>query len=118
MRNDTRIPLALLPEPEALPAWLALGGPAALLTDLPTPPEGSAVTERFSADRHRIGCACCGGRSPAALALDRLYQARVRGRSAWFDRAAALLSPAGRDQLREAMETDVLTRARFRPDEA
>ena len=45
---------------------------------------------------HAAGCACCAGRSPAAVALDRLFQARVRGACSWFDRVVALAETARR----------------------
>lgn len=115
--DDSRIPLTLLKGPEALAAWLSAGGPAALVTDGPPPGGLDLPMERFDAARsHRIGCACCAGRSPAAIALDRLFLARVRGGCAWFDRVGALIgAEPGRRQLADALDADLLTRARFRP---
>jgi len=114
--NDTRIPLTLLKGPEGLAAWLAEGVPAALIADSPQQCGLGLPTEIFDLSRgHRIGCACCAGRSPAAVALDRLFQARIRGTCAWFERVGALvLTPASRLQVRAALSDDPLTLARFR----
>ena len=113
---DIRIPLTWLADPAALAAWLAAGRPAALLTDTAAPMAGPVVTERFDPrPRHRFGCACCAGRSAAAVALDRLFQARARGRSPWFDRVAVLTaSPAAQAQVAAALREDALTLARYR----
>ena len=65
--------------------------------------------------RHAPACACCAGRSAAAQALDRLFQARVRGRAAWFDRVLVLAETEdGRAELAQALAQDPLTTARFR----
>lgn len=114
--SDSRIPVTHLPGPEALADWLAQGGAAALLTDAATEIAGTVATERFDArPLHRFGCACCAGRSAAAVALDRLFQARARGRSPWFDRVAVLAaSPAARAQVAAALAEDALTLARYR----
>lgn len=116
MPNDPRIPVTFLPGPEALPAWLAAGGPAALLTDGPAPAAGPVAAERFDPrPPHRIGCACCAGRPAAAVALDRLFQARTRGRSPWFERVGFIAAtPAGAAQVAAALGGDALTLARFR----
>ena len=118
--HDSRIPLTLLKGPEALAAWIAEGRPAALVAESPPPPGLGLPTERFDPARgHRSGCACCAGRSPAAVALDRLFQARIRGSCPWFDRVGALVgTPAARMQLRAALSDDPLTAARFRLDGA
>jgi hypothetical protein len=117
MPQDPRIPVTFLADAAALEGWLATGGPAALLTDGAFPPAGPVAAQRFApGPAHRIGCACCAGRTAAAIALDRLFQARVRDPGAWFERVGALLATAGaRLQLRAALEADPLTRARFRP---
>jgi hypothetical protein len=48
-------------------------------------------------------------------ALDRLFQARVRGQSAWFDRVVALVeTPHAAAQVVTALAEDALTAARFR----
>lgn len=113
---DARIPLTLLPDDAALQGALA-GRPAALLAEGPLPAQaGVVVTENFvPSPAHAAGCACCEGRSAAALALDRLFQARVRGRSGWFDRVLALpATEEGRAELVRALTEDRLTAARFR----
>lgn len=113
--SDSRIPLTRLPGPAALAAWLGQGGPAALLTDAPQAAAGPVATERFDPrPLHRFGCACCAGRSAAAVALDRLFQARARGRSPWFDRVAVIAGPAAEAQVVAALREDALTLARFR----
>ena len=114
--SDSRIPVTHLPGPEALADWLARGGAAALLTDMVAEIAGPVATERFDArPLHRFGCACCAGRSAAAVALDRLFQARARGRSPWFDRVAVLTaSPAAQAQVAAALREDALTLARYR----
>ena len=112
---DSRIPLTRLPGPQALADWLGQGGPAALLTDAPQSVAGLVATERFDPrPLHRFGCACCAGRSAAAVALDRLFQARARGRSPWFDRVAVLAGPAAEAQVAAALRDDALTLARYR----
>ena len=113
---DARIPLTLLPDGAALPVALE-GRPAALLAEGSPPAQpGLILTESFVPEpAHAAGCACCGGRTPAALALDRLFQARVRGRSGWFERVLALPATAeGRAELVRALTEDRLTAARFR----
>lgn len=113
---DARIPITLVSSPEAMGAALA-GRPAALLAEGDPPAGAPAVTETFvPADApHLVGCACCAGRAPAALALDRLFQARVRGQVGWFDRVVALAtSPAGQAEIAAALREDALTLARYR----
>jgi hypothetical protein len=105
---DARIPVIEIADPAALPAGTALLAEAG--TD--APPDA----ERFQADApHKPGCACCLGRSDLALALDRLFQARVRGTRPWFASVAVLApSAAGRAALAAALAEDALTRARYR----
>ncbi|HYF06194.1 MAG TPA: hypothetical protein VD970_01130 [Acetobacteraceae bacterium] len=116
---DARIPLTIVADRAALAAALAAGGPAAVLAengagaDLPA----AAVVMGFDPGAHVPGCACgtCGGRNAAALALDRLFQARVRGAVPWFTRVVALApSAAGRAVIMEALAGDALTAARYR----
>jgi hypothetical protein len=116
MRQNPFIPVTILPDATALPAWLDAGGPAALLSDAATALDGPVASEAFDPrPPHRFGCACCAGRSAAAVAFDRLFQARTRGRSPWFDRVAVLaLTPPGQAQVAAALREDALTRARFR----
>lgn len=119
MNTDARIPVRVLrhaPAPGEAPggagtALLILGPAGGLGPDAATPM--AAFTP--GASRHRFGCACCGGRSAAAEALDRLFQARVRGACAWFDRVLAILPSAeARAELAAALREDRVTAARFR----
>lgn len=116
MQTDPRIPVTILPDRESLAAWLAVDGPAALLTDSAEPAAGVAATERVAPrPAHRFGCVCCAGRSAAAVALDRLYQDRTRNRVDWFDRVAVIVaSAAARQEVTAALREDVLSRARYR----
>jgi hypothetical protein len=113
---DARIPVTLVEE-AALGAALAAGAPAAVLMEAPPPealPAGAAALVSFDPG-HVAGCACCGGRSGAAAALDRLFQARVRGGCAWFDRVLAVVeTPEARAELESALSADALTVARYR----
>jgi hypothetical protein len=112
---DARIPVTLLPDAAALPGALA-GRPAALLAEGAAHPASATVTESFAPEsRHAPACTCCAGRSAAAQALDRLFQARVRGKAAWFDRVLVLAATdEGRAELARALAQDPLTTARFR----
>lgn len=126
---DPRIPVILLADAAALAEALAApgAGPMAVLEEAPpgppptrTPPGGAQAPAHAAftpaAARHAFGCACCAGRSPAAQALDGLFQRRARGQCPWFDRVLALApSPAGAAMLATALAEDVLTQARFRP---
>lgn len=116
---DARIPLTFVPDAAALAAALADGPPAAILAEAPPPPLPARAVALVSFDAtttsHAAGCACCTGRSPAAAALDRLFQARVRNACPWFDRVLALAeTPAAASAIREALAQDPLASARFR----
>src|SRR5215218_4789342 len=90
---DVRIPIVIVADIGALTAALAAGPLAAVLAEAPPPPlpVGAAALASFDTlVTHSTGCGCCGGRSPAASALDRLFQARVRGACPWFERVVAL----------------------------
>jgi hypothetical protein len=116
MTDDARIPVSILSDPAALPAWLGAGGPAALLSDGPQAGTGFVVAEHFvPRPAHRFGCACCSGRLAAAIALGRLFQARARDPRGWFDRVAVLAaSAAALQDVAAALDRDAVTRARFR----
>ena len=76
--------------------------------------------ERFgaAADLHAPGCACCVVRSPAALALDRLFQRRARGEIGFFRRVVTLTATAaGGMAVWSALRDDPVASARFRRDE-
>jgi hypothetical protein len=115
---DARIPLLVTQSATALAAALAGGPPAAVLVEAPAPadPAGAVVLGSFDATpTHAAACACCGGRSPAAAALDRLFQARVRSQCPWFDRVVALAETSeGRAAIAAALAGDAVTAARFR----
>jgi len=111
---DARIPVSLLPA-DALADALAAGKPAAVLGA----PEGQTygvASERFAAGAspHLVACACCQGRGEAAQALDRLFQARVRGTVPWFDRVLVLDEGCVGDEIRQALAQDSLAAARYR----
>ncbi|UPY37486.1 hypothetical protein [Sediminicoccus sp. KRV36] len=115
---DARIPVCLLPDPAALAGALAMGKPAALLTaEHPGPlPEGAVATASFTPaiTTHLAACACCQGRSPAAQALDQLFQARARGQSKWFDRVLVLAEGLAGEAVQAALREDSMASARFR----
>jgi hypothetical protein len=116
---DARIPLVTVADAASLAAALADGRAAAVLAEAPAPvlPAGGVATVEFPATgpAHAAACACCAGRSPAAAALDRLFQARVRGTCPWFERVVALAgSAAAQAQIAAALRDDSLTAARFR----
>lgn len=95
-------------------AALAQSGDVVLLDRVATIPAG-IVAARFSPQGsgalHAIGCICCGGRSPAAVALAGLFAARARGQVEFFRRVIADV----RDEalVRGQLADDVLVRARF-----
>lgn len=115
---DGRIPVTLASDLAALHAALAAGPAAAVLAEAPAPqqPAAAMAIRAFEAVApHAAGCTCCAGRTPAATALDRLFQARVRGECGWFTRVVVLATtPAGRAAVAAALDTDTLARARFR----
>lgn len=116
---DARIPIVTVASEAALAEALAAGRPAAVLAEAPPPemPAGAVALVSFdlSGPTHAVGCACCAGRSPVAAALDRLFQARVRGNCGWFERVLALAeTDAARAALAQAMRDDAVTAARFR----
>lgn len=117
---DARIPVQTLPDMAALAAALAAGPPAAVLVAAPSPdiPAGAVAVTGFEAagPPHLPGCACCAGRAPAATALDRLFQARIRGGCGWFERVLVLAgTEADRHAVATALAGDAVTAARFRP---
>lgn len=118
---DARIPLTLVADGTALSAALA-GGGAALLAEgaAPALAPGAVAALGFDPAAHQAACDCgaCGtGRNAAALALDQLFQGRVRGSLPWFTRVVALLpGETGRSTLRQALSGDAVTASRFRMD--
>ena len=115
---DARIPVLVTEDAAALAAALATGPQAAVVAAAPAPamPARAVTMSSFDAlPSHAIACSCCGGRPPAAAALDRLFQARVRGQCPWFDRVVALAeTDAARSAIAAALVEDAVTAARFR----
>ena len=115
---DARIPLLVTEDAAALAVALSAGPRAAVLAVAPASalPVGAVVLGSFdAAQSHAVACACCGGRLPAATALDRLFQARVHGQCPWFDRVVALAATAeARAAIAAALVEDAVTAARFR----
>lgn len=115
---DARIPLLVTKGEAALAEALAAGPKAAVLAEAPPPPLPKDAVALASFDPslpHAAACACCGGRSPAAVALDRLFQARVRNQCPWFERVVALAETAeAQAAIAAALREDAVTAARFR----
>lgn len=115
---DGRVAVLIVADRSALDWELAAGPAAAVLSDVPCPiaPDTATTTVEFEATApHAPGCTCCAGRPPVAVALDRLFQARVRGQCGWFERVLVLAqTPAGREAVVRALTGDALTAARFR----
>jgi len=117
---DARIPLRLL-SPLLLDAALRSAPATALLVEGPELEglAGPAVLQfRFSPgdQRHMLDCNCCAGRGPVAEALDRMFQARIRGQCAWFEQVIGVVQSAeARAEVLEALAQDPLAKARFRP---
>ena len=86
---DARIPVVFGAEPGASDAVLAL-------------PPGPA---------HPASCTCCAARTPAAMALDRLFLQRVRGEVPWFTR---VVLPLPDPAVSAALRTDPVLSARYR----
>ncbi|MBU8538289.1 hypothetical protein [Falsiroseomonas tokyonensis] len=120
---DARIPLHLASPEEAaarIEAARQAGVKLALL--IPESLQGVATqglpSAAFAPDgpRHAAACACCAGRPPVSAALDRLFQARVRGTAPWFDSVLAVVTDTTcRAEVETALMHDPLTQARFRP---
>lgn len=70
-----------------------------------------------TASRHAAGCACCAGRSPAALALTALLHARARGTVPFFTRVVIDAGTAGRAEVRDAVARDPLVSQTFQLQE-
>ena len=107
---DARIPVRL-----GHPA--SAGPDDAILLEAGLSPPSCGVVERFepSPPLHAAGCACCGGRSATSVALDRLFQRRVRGEVPFFRRVLAVTeTPEGDMAVWTALRTDPVAAARFR----
>lgn len=79
--------------------------------------DGAAAPGRewFTPADHPAGCACCGPRNAAGLALGRLLLARGRGTGPFFRRVVAVAeTDAGRAAVSEALAGDPLASVCFR----
>src|SRR5215218_9029323 len=108
---DARLPIVIVGDPAGLAAALSDEPRAAVLVEAPPMPMPEKASALASFDPYAPGhadrCACCGGRSPAAAALDRLFQARVRGACPWFERVVALAeTTAAREAVLAALRDD------------
>lgn len=114
---DARVPLVFAEDSLTVPEG-GTAGPSAVLTVAPPPPlppwavAGASFDAGVTAGPHAAGCACCQGRGGAALALDRLFQARARGACPWFARVVVAADAAS--AVRAALRDDALSAARFR----
>jgi len=105
--TDTRIQIVMGGELRA--------GDAALVEDGCDMPEtGYAVRFALGLPGHTAGCACCTLRGPAADALGRMFRERATGVAPFFSRVVVLASLEGEAAVGEALENDVLTKARYR----
>jgi hypothetical protein len=107
--SDPRIPVAFGGRPAP--------GDACLVEDgQPMPETGYAARFALAGPKpgHFAGCACCAARGPAAEALTAMFQARARGAAPYFKRIVVLASPAGEAAIHAALDSDVVTAARYR----
>ena len=63
---------------------------------------------------HAAGCACCGGRSGAAIALSALFVRAARGEIAWFSGVVADVAGMEGARLAEALVSDRFLAGRYR----
>lgn len=114
---DARIRVERVP-PAALAAALAAAPDAAVLAEDGVALPDGALAECFppgDGSGHAPGCGCCGARSPAAFALDRLFLARVTGRVPFFTRVLAATATArGALALEVALARDPVVPMRYR----
>ena len=93
------VSLVIVGDTEGLTAALSDGPGAAVLVEAPPTPMPANVIALASFDPfapgHAGGCACCGGRSPAAAALDRLFQAESAAPPVVRARCRARGNPGG-----------------------
>ncbi len=105
-----RIPVLFgdIPPPDAGDAWL-------LEADATAPPQAYAVRLTLPAQKfgHVGACHCCNPRGPAAEALAKLFRARATGVAPFFKRVRVVASSATEAALREALDQDVVTKARY-----
>jgi len=109
VRIDARIPVRLGELADAGE------GDALLLSSGVPPPGWPAEVMSPGAPGHAAGCLCCQPRNAAAQALGALFLRRARGEVGWFRRVLAVIGPAEAAMVHDALETDPLVVARFRP---
>jgi hypothetical protein len=112
---DARIPVRLVP-PDTLADALRAQPDAALLVEDGIAVPGGRPAQRFlPLPPHQAGCACCGARSAAAHALDRLFLDRARGTGPMAPVVlAAVATEAGRAALAAALASDPVVPMRYR----
>lgn len=116
---DGRIPVLPVADEAVMRAALAARPGAAVLAEAPPPdlPEGAVAMASFDLylSSHPQACTCCGGRTPIAAALDRLFLARVKGQARWFDRVVALVpGEDARTALAATLREDGVVSSRYR----
>lgn len=108
MSTDSRIPVRFGSREDA-------GGGCSLLIEGHGLQTGSiAYFVPGPADGHPVGCACCTPRRPAAEALARLFLAHIRDGHPLTGLVAITRTNAGRRAVLDALNGDMLTKARFR----
>jgi len=109
MSADTRVQIVMGGGPGEGDAFLVEDG-----HDMPA--AGYAVRFALGTGKpgHLSGCACCTLRGPAADAMTAMFRARATGAAPFFTRVVVLASSSGEAAVRDALETDAVTRARFR----
>jgi hypothetical protein len=105
--TDMRIPIVMGDRPEPADAVLVEDG-------LEMPETSYAVRFVPRKPGHGLSCACCTLRGPVSDALGRIFRERATGAAPFFKRVVVLASPAGEDAVREALNKDVVTAARYR----
>jgi len=76
---------------------------------------GRAAGFELAWSEHGAGCSCCTPRNPAAVALNRLFQARAKGEVLFFRRVVAVTqTPEAGLAVWAAVRGDPLTSGRFR----
>jgi hypothetical protein len=106
--SDTRIPVSFGAAGATDAAWL-------VEDDAMIPASFYAVRFTLPPRKfgHATGCACCTLRGPAADALTRMFRDRSIAKAPFFRQVIVLASAAGQDAVREALEQDVVTKARY-----
>ncbi len=110
MAGDPRIPVRFGSREEA-------GDGCALLIEGAPDGPGTGPIAYFvpgPAAGHPVGCACCVPRRPAAEALTRLFLTHARGGSPLEGVVAVTRTSAGRRAVLDALNGDMVTKARFR----